>query len=93
MNFSYYYVVKNGKQTTFDGREYVVDIPQGEFHIVYQDVCLCREARIPKKVVNGKRGVTAKTRPYGIPLCPECERLYKANKDSEWHKWVENVKA
>jgi len=91
MDVSFYYVSKNERQLAFDGRGKIVEVPQGELHIVYQDVCMCRISRLPKKVVDGKRGVTVKTRPTGLSLCQECERLYKANRDSEWRKWVEQV--
>jgi len=91
MDVSFYYVSKNERQLAFDAKSKIVEVSQGELHIVYQDVCMCHVSRLPKKVVDGKRGVTVKTRPTGLTLCQECERLYKANKDSEWSKWTKAV--
>lgn len=85
MEIKYWVSIGKEKQLNFEGREVEQDVPVGEQHIVYSEVLLCRVSR---QAIKGKNKQSTRKTPFkNVPLCKECERLWKAHPDSKWKKW------
>lgn len=92
MNIKYWVAIGKVQQMAFDDqgkptRPHEVDAPVGNQHIVYQEMLLCKQSRNALKGGKKNKQSTRQTRFLNVPLCPECEKAYKAHPDLQWKKW------
>lgn len=81
---AYHYVA----QENFLGTNTFVKVPIGVVHISISDTVLCGQDK--HKILSTKSDAKiseTQSRPSSN-MCPECIKLYKERKDSDWHKWV-----